>query len=193
MAVQINVGNIVGGTNFNMIEFVPYLPGSFNINQIRIYTIDQYLKQDMILPDRILSDKIKNVGMTRIALDNIYQLYRIEFDIEVTYQDNGYPFGLKHLYFYNYASDTESDFLALEVDMEDYIDSVGEGIKIVTAYDTIETTSSKYGIEYYLFYDNGVFQTPLSNPIARNITKFYAKIPLKQPLVGIEFLEISLR
>lgn len=193
MAVQINIGNITGGTKFNMIEFAPYLPGSFNINQIRIYTVDQYLKQDMILPERILSDKIENVGMTRISLDNVYQLYRIEFDIEVTYQDNGYPFGLKHLYFYNYASDTESDHIALEVDMEDYIDYVGEGIKIITTNGTVETTASKYGIEYYLFYDKGVFQTKLTNPIARNITKFYAKIPLTQPLVGIEFTEILVR
>ena len=50
MAVQVNIGNITGGTTFNMIEICPYLPGSFNIEEIRLFTVEQYLTQDLVTP-----------------------------------------------------------------------------------------------------------------------------------------------
>lgn len=193
MAVQVNVGNLSGGTNFNMIEICPYLPGSFSIEEIRIWTLDQYYTQDMLFPDTTISNIYSKVGSTRIALDTKKALYRIEFDIHVLYQMNGYPFGLRHLYFLNADMDTESDYLIVSMEKSDYIDSVGQDILIITPYGNVETTADKYGVEYYMFYDNGTLQTPISNPIARNITTFYAKIPLKEPLIGIEFKDIQLR
>ena len=192
MAVQVNIGNITGGTTFNMIEICPYLPGSFNIEEIRLFTVEQYLTQDLVTPAKRI-DAINDVGAIRIALDNKYQLYRIEFDIRVNYQLNGYPFGIRHLYFLNTDADTESDYIVIRVDKNDYIESVGQSISIIKPSGESETTADAYGINYYLFYENGVLQTPLSNPIARNITSFYAQIPLKEPLIGIHFKEILTR
>ena len=193
MVVQVNAGNLSGGTAFNMIEFCPYLPGSFNIEEIRLYTIDQYYTQDMEVPARTISNPLEDVGCIRYSLGDKYQLYRIEFDIKINYQFNGYPFGLRHLYFLETDADTENDYMVVEVDMKDYIESVGEDIKIIKPDSDLDTTASNYGVEYYLFYDNGALQTPLNNPIARNITSFFAKIPLKEPIIGIEFKNIILR
>ncbi len=193
MAIQVNIGNLSGGTNFNMIEFCPYLPGSFNIEAIRIWNVDQYYTQDLDVPYKSISTEYDNVGTMRIALDEKIALYRIEFDIKINYQMNGYPFGLRHLYFYDADMNTENDYIVLEVNKDDYIGHVGQDIILMTPYGNINTTADQHGIEYYMFYNNGAFQTPLSNPIARNITKFYAKIPLKEPLIGIEFKDIETR
>ena len=193
MAVQVNVGNLTGGTTCNMIEICPYLPGSFNIEEIRLYTIDQYYTQDLEIPARTFNDPIEDTGCIRYSFDSKYQIYRIEFDIKVNYQLNGYPFGIKHLYFYDTDMDTENDYLVIEIDAKDYIESVGEEIKIIKPDGDLDTTASNYGVEYYLFYENNSLQTPLSNPIARNITTFYAKVPLKEPIIGIEFKNIIMR
>ena len=192
MAVQVNAGNLTGGTTCNMIEICPYLPGSFNIEQIRIYTIDQYYTQDLTVPARTIDTLYEDVGCERIYLDTKYQIYRIEFDIRVNFQFNGYPFGLRHLYFLEADMDSESDYLVVEVDKENYINSVGQDITIIRPGENLDTTAENYGVEYYLFYDNGTLQTPLTNPIARNITSFYAKIPLREPLIGIRFNNIIL-
>lgn len=193
IAVQVNVGNLSGGTTFNMIELCPYLPGSFSIEAIRIWTIDQYYKKETLLPEISIYDPYTKLGSTRIALDRKVALYRIEFDIHILYQMNGYPFGLRHLYFLNADMDTESDYLVVKVEKEDYIDSVGQDIIVITPHGNIETTADKYGVEYYMFYDNNALQTPISNPIARNIKTFYAKVPLREPLIGIEFKDVQLR
>lgn len=193
MAIQVNIGNLSGGTNFNMIELCPYLPGSFNIEAIRIFSVDQYYTQDLTVPEKSISTEYNNVGTIRIALDEKIALYRIEFDIKINYQMNGYPFGLRHLYFYEADMNTEGDYIVLEIDENDYISRVGQDILIMTPYGNINTTADQYGVEYYMFYENGVLQTPLNNPIARNITKFYAKIPLREPLVGIEFKDVEVR
>lgn len=192
-AVEVNIGNIIGETKFDTIELCPYLPGSFSIKSIRVYTISQYLSQGMLIPEREYNDTIERVGNIRLSFGEKIDLYRIEFDIEVNYSDNGYPFGLRHIYFLDTDSDVESSYVVLEVNTNRYIDSIGQNCKILTSKNVINTTADKYGIEYYLFYDNNILKTELTNPIARNITKFYAKIPLKEPMIGIKFEDIILR
>lgn len=193
MAVQVNVGNLSGGTTFNMIELCPYLPGSFSIEAIRIWTIDQYYKKETLIPNISIYEPYEKLGATRIYSGKKVALYRIEFDIHILYQMNGYPFGLRHLYFLNTDMDTESDHVIVKIEKSDYIDRVGQDIILMTPKGNIETTADKYGVEYYMFYDGSTLQTPISNPIARNIKTFYAKVPLKEPLIGIEFKDIQLR
>ena len=101
------------------------------------------------------------------------------------------------IYFLNTATDTSSDYIIVEVEADDYIESIGKGIKLYTANGYIDHTytSETYGVEYYMFYSNGSLSNlidPNTN-IARNIKSFFAKIPLKQPLIGIEFTEVALR
>lgn len=190
MAVQFNTGDMNWNKPFDMIELAPYLQGSFDITSIRIYTADQYYAKDMIVPKRTITERFTNIGLTRIKLDKKYDFYRVEFDIKINYKDDGYPFGLRHLYFYDSAADSENDYLVLEINKNDYIRYVGDDLSIITTHGNINTTKDAYGIEYYMLYQGGALQVPLNNPIARNITKFYVKIPLREPLIGIEFKEI---
>lgn len=193
MAIQLNIGSLSNSTLTNMIEICPYIPGSFSIEAIRIFTIDQYYSNNMLLPEKTINKVYSKVGATRIQLDKKYNIYRIEFDIRLEFEMNGYPFGLRHIYFYNADMNTENDYIVAEVNQDDYIAYVGQDISLITTSGNINTTADNYGVEYYMFFDNDTLQTPLSNPIARNIKKFYAKIPLKEPLIGIEFKDIQLR
>lgn len=194
LAVQVASGLAsINRSEFNMIEINPYLPGSFDIEEIRIYTVDQYYKNDMLVPDKTIEDLYEDVGTSRIMVGDTYNMYRVEFDIKLKFQNNGFPFGLKSLHFYKADMDAENDTVIVEIDKNDYIASVGQDITIIKPDGEENTTTDRYGVKYYMFYDNGVLQTPLSNPISRNITKFYAEIPLRESLTGIIFNSIKLR
>lgn len=207
LRITVKPGTLIGNTRFDTMELCPYLPGSFDIDVIRLYTMQDYLAQDMTLPTIFYGKDLGNgntepfiqdAGNIRVQMDKSYQLYSIELDIIVNYADEGgYPFGLRHLYFYNTAADTSSDYIIVEVDCDGYIESIGEDIALYTANGFIDDsyTASSYGIEYYLFYGSGVLdnQVAPNSSIARNAKTFYAKIPLKQPLLGIEFRDVALR
>ena len=205
--IQLNTGSLIGMSAFDTIEICPYLPGSFDIEEIRLYTMQQYLEQNLISPTYFNGRELdygsvlpfaQDVGNCRISLGETNQLYSIEIDIHLNYTDGtGFPFGLKHLYFLRTAADTSSDYIIVEVEADDYIESIGKGIKLYTANGDIDDTytSATYGIKYYMFYSSGVLNTEIipDTTIARNIKTFYAKIPLKQPLIGIEFSDVTLR
>lgn len=207
LEIQLNTGSLVGMSSFDSLEICPYMPGSFDIEEIRLYTMQQYLEQNLISPTyyngRELDDGTnlpfaKNVGNCRISLGKTQQLYSIEIDLHLMFEDStGFPFGLRHLYFLNTAADTSSDYIIVEVEADDYIESIGKGIKLYTAKGDIDDTytSESYGVKYYMFYSNGSLSNlidPNTN-IARNIKSFFAKIPLNRPLIGIEFTEVKLR
>lgn len=195
MVVTVNVGNIPGGTNFDTIEISPYLPGSFDINQIRVYLMETQLnpEENTNIADKFVYTPIKNVGNMRIDLGETSKLYRIEFDLRLNYKHNGYPFGLRHLYFLDTSADKSSDCVVVKIDQDRYIESVGEEIELITPFGTVETTTDNYGVKLYMFYENDTLQAELSNPITRSIKSFYAKIPLYEPLIGIRFKNIVLR
>lgn len=197
---------MLGGMRFDSIEFCPYLPASFDIQCIRLYDVEQYYTGDLSMPKLILYGEgddnpkellMQKVGNTRYQLDQSYELYKIEFDIVLNYEENGgFPFGLRHLYFYDTAADTDSDYAVVEVKTPEYIESLGETLRLIKADGFIEETSSaQYGVEYYMYYNNGVLDQRIetNSIISRNIKLFYAKVPLSQPLIGVEFPEITLR
>ena len=169
--------------------------------------MQQYLEQNLISPTYYNGRELENgtnlpfaqnVGNCRISLGETQQLYSIEIDLHLLFEDStSFPFGLRHLYFLNTAADTSSDYIIVEVEADDYIESIGKGIKLYTSNGDIDDTytSETYGVEYYMFYSNGSLSNPIdpNTNIARNIKSFFAKIPLKQPLIGIEFTEIALR
>ena len=205
--IQLNTGSLIGMSAFDTIEICPYLPGSFDIEEIRLYTMQQYLEQNLISPiyyngseleDGRVLPFAEDVGNCRISMGESNQLYSIEIDIHINYTDGtGYPFGLRHLYFLRTAADTSSDYIIVEIEADDYIESIGKEIKLYTASGDIDDTytSESYGIKYYMFYSNGVLDTEIipDTTITRNIKTFYAKVPLKKPLIGIEFCDIILR
>lgn len=194
MRVEMKPSNLIGNTQCNLIELCPYLPGTFTIDQVRIWTIEQYLSQDFDVP--LSPDAIyENVGQERILLPDTYQIYRIEFDITITEEKNGYPFGLRHLYFYNAQLDTENSYVIVEIKKDDYIESIGNNVVIVTPEGRTAYKPDVYGIEYYAIYENGVLQGQIlpNTPLARNLTSVYAKIPVREPLKAVIFKDIYTR
>ena len=205
--IQLNTGSLIGMSAFDTLEICPYLPGSFDIEEIRLYTMQQYLEQNLISPtyfngreleDGRLLPFAQDVGNCRLAMGETNQLYSIEIDIHINYTDGtGFPFGLKHLYFLRTAADTSSDYLVVEAEADDYIESIGKAIKLYTANGDVDDTytSESYGIKYYMFYSNGVLDTEIipDTTITRNLKTFYAKVPLKKALIGIEFCDVILR
>ena len=205
MTVEIKPGNLIGNTNCNMIEICPYLPGTFTINKIRIWTIDQYLSKQLDdidatdLPN--MSGNYPLIGSERIMLPDTYQIYRVEFDIMLHYMDEGYPFGLRHLYFYDAKADRADSYVIVKIDKDDYINSLGSSVTLYTPSGNQVCDVDAYGsgtsqkIEFYAAYENGLLQIPLQagTSLPRNITSFYAKIPVFESIKAITFNDITTR
>lgn len=193
VSIEVNMGNLIGGTDFNIIEICPYLGGSFDITQIRLYTVEQYLTQDLTVPAKRITDCIKNVTPCRILLDKKYSLYKIEFDIQINYNDQGFPFGIRHIYFLNADMDRENAYVIAKISNDNYIASIGENIIETTIYSENRTNLHDKAVELYMFYDNNVLQNKISGPITRNIKEFFAKIPIYNESIALEFKEIKTR
>ena len=202
MVVEIKPGNLIGNTVCNMIELCPYLPGTFSINEIRIWTIDQYLSQQLEDPaDITITGNFTNVGPERIKLDAAYQIFRIEFDITIQEQENGFPFGIRHIYFYNAKMDTANSYAVVKIERDGYISSLGDSVTILTPDRKVKYLHHMYGnqigheIEYYAIYENDMLQVKLDPDaqLARNMTTFYVKIPLFEPIMAITFNNVTVR
>jgi len=206
LSIEVRPSNLVGNSSCNMIEICPYLPGTFTIEAIRIWTINQYLSNDMNVPDYSPNDiYYENVGAQRIMLDDTYQIYKIEFDITIDQIGDGFPFGLKHLYFYNADMDLANDYAVVRIDKENYIKSVGNTVTVTTPEGTETVQLKEYCspedpdnyIRYFMIYENGLLQNEIriqnnvTESIARNITTIYATVPLHQPIKAITFNDIK--
>lgn len=208
LRVRLNHTNFYGNTECNMIEFCPYFPGTFDIQEIDIFSVTQYLAEgkemDIVdvdngsisLPGEDNKPFMQNVGACRIMLPNTYQIYQIDFTIRIHKCGSTYPFGLRHLYFYNAKVDKKNDYIIVKINQENYIESVGDMVSIGSP--TTEWTNKQaaiFGIEYYMTYDNGLLQNKLetSEQLSRNIRTIYAKIPLFDCITHIDFEDITLR
>lgn len=191
LSVQVNTANPVNGTKCNMIELCPYLPGSFDITDMRIWTMDQYHKNDLDTgadwPNSNNKITIKNVGAERIYLNETIDIYKIEFDIKINYAKDGYPFGFRHIYFYDADMDIKNSYVVVEVNRNDYINSINEDVEIITPYAARKSKLETEGIEFYMFYENNTLQNKIEGSISRNLNTVYAKIPVNESLLGIRF------
>lgn len=198
LEVEINVGDLLGDTQFNMIEIAPYLPGSFTIESIEVYKIQSYLTQ-ATFPDYTMALPINKVGACRIMMDAKYSLYKFVMNITVNYQNrNGkYPFGLRHLYFYNAEFDPDSHVIA-KIEKSRYIDWVSEDITVREQLGIYDSNCTSLGTKLYMAYEGGLLQYEIvtskglaENIIARNIKELYVKQPLIRSMMSLEFKDIA--
>jgi hypothetical protein len=190
-----SISKMLGPTKFNMIEIDPFLNGSFDITSLKIYKYDTngaYIDT----PDTYT---FPSCGKMRFILPEKVSFYKIEMGIKINYQTQKndiklYPFGLKHIYFYD--ADFRPDSYAVTIiNSEKSIGSLNEDIRIKTPAGIIKTTMTEQGIVSYIDYNNGVFETPVVtstenqlNTIAREINKLYVKIPLLgKSLIAADF------
>lgn len=190
--------HLLGPTRFNVIELDPFLPGSFDIERIVIYTYDS---NGEINPDGV-EMSLENVSKSRIVLDKKYSFYMIDIYLKLNFSTNTsisltYPFGLKHIYFLD-VDFTSDNYVIVPIESEKFISIIKNEMKLQTPSGTRETQIDLENIEIYVDYDERTNelsgQIEPSTPtrrreIARNTRTLYAKIPLttKESLIAVKF------
>lgn len=197
---EVNPNDLFGATKFNTIELVPYIPGSFDLTSVCIYTITDYKTKEEI-PSYMYSTQIKSAGACRLVFEEPMDLYACELELKINFQNlNGkYPFGFKHVYFLN-TSYMNDSYYVLQINKENYIDYISEDIIIHDQNGYRESTVAYEGIELYTMYNEGTFTGKIAtskgleaNTIAKNTKTIYAKIPVKKSIISIKFKEIAER
>lgn len=185
--IELDRSNILGTSRFNMIEIDPYLYGAYDILNINIYSLDTAgaLKSE---PDVSLNGFDK-IGRTRIILPEKKKFYKITIDFKINFKSlkadqEVYPFGLKHIYFYE-ADFNPNSFVIAELSSEDYVEYIYDDLKLYSTQGTIESTISEQQIEVYTDYIGNTLSgriypstEAVKNRIAKNTKKLYIKIPL---------------
>lgn len=201
ISIKVNPNDLLGDTKFNTIELLPYIPGSFSIKRIDIYTMQDYKTKDTLTPSVTITPATNTVGPSRILLDTSYLLYKIDFQIELKFKNgvNKYPFGLRHVYF-TQADYNPDSYIILPIERETYIDYISEDIIVTDQYGKRKTTCKAEGIEIYMFYNNGSldFEVATSkglsiNTIPKNVYNLFVKVPITKGISTLEFTDIRTR
>jgi hypothetical protein len=195
LTVTIDPNELLGSPAFNTIDILPYLPGSYTINQIDIYTMQDYQAQRLDEPTKSIKKDIINSGTSKIILDESYYIYKVTFDITINFQNaNGkYPFGLHHLYFLRSSYSTNSYIIA-KIEKENFITRIDEDIIVYDQYGKHTSNCTNENIEFYMNYVEGELSYQIDTSkgltqytIPKNINSIYAKIPIKRSMTMIKF------
>ncbi len=198
--ITINPSDLLGATAFNIIEIMPFIPGSFDITGMKVWTMQDYYTSAKE-PSLNIVNTVKNVGVNRFMIDQTRDLWKMTMNIKLNYQNsNGkYPFGLKHLYFLKGSYNPDSQ-LIFKVTKSDYIDWISDDIIIHDQNGTYESTCTEEDIKLYMDYTDGVFSFEIAtskgltqNEIPRNIKEFWVQMPLKRSLISLSFDKIDKR
>lgn len=200
ISIKINPAELLGSTAFNVIELVPYIPGSFSIQSCQVYSLQGYYMGETMAESN-MPNTISNVGCCRLLLDQTINLYELKLGIHINYQNSeGYfPFGIKHIYLLNAEMDKNS-YAVLKISENKYIDTISEDITIVDQTGTVSTNCHDEGIELYQDWTNGIGIDSIAttkgltnNPIPRDIKDFYVYLPIERSITSIQFNSINLR
>lgn len=198
LEVRLDEKDELGSTDFNIIEFLPYIPGSFTINAISVYTMQSY-KAGRITPDFYIMRDLKNFTAGRIMIDTTRTLYRCVFSIKLDYKndDGVYPFGMRHLYFLKGEYNAKSS-IVFRANHGRYIDTIGENIRVIDQNGEYDSTCTEEGIRLYMdcdeftpLYEISTSQGLIENPLTKNIKEFYVVMPIDRSITSIEFTDIK--
>ena len=155
--IEINPSDLLGATNFNIIEILPYIPGSFDITGIKVFTMQDYRTNNTTVASLTIMNTISDVGASRIMIDQTRELWKIILNVHVNFSNsnNKYPFGLKHIYFLKGDYNPNSN-IVFKVTKNKYIDWISEDIIIHDQNGKYESTCSEQNIKLYMEYNDGV-------------------------------------
>jgi hypothetical protein len=179
----------LGTSRFNVIEIDPYIYGAYSIDFIEIFSLNEYNGEVSKQPIKTVYS-ISNIGKIRIILDEKVKFSSVAFHFDlknVKTQINNidiYPFGLKHIHFYE-ADFLEESHVVLPIRANDYIEYIYNDITLYQAGNPIMTTCEFYNIEFYTDFINNTLTGKVYTSsdaqayrIAKNTKVLYAKIPL---------------
>lgn len=198
--IEANASDILGSTEFNVIEIDPFLVGSFDIKALTIYP--KYSEEEDVEPVYEIND-MQSVGKRRIILPKKTDLHKVSIAVKINHKNkNGlYPFGMKSLQFLN-ADFNESSHVVIKVEKSHFINTVSNGIIIKDQEGKRVSTVLEEEIELYLNANNEhVLEHKIQpsmgqddNVIARNSRQFFSVIPLSnKSLLSVEFQRIHTR
>lgn len=189
ISIEPDLKTPLGSLKCNMLEFQPFLPGSFNIEYINIYSRD-----NLIYPAHVLSGGITNVGAQRIILSEKVDIGKVEFRVKLLYKDSEgkYPFGMKHLYFQE-ANFVNGSYVVVRADSKQDIDYIYDKLAMKTQDGSSKSESSKdWGIRYYTAFDgenlsHEVETSTATSPsiISMNTKAVYLYIPLSTSIISV--------
>lgn len=214
--IKINPEQLLGATSFNTIEIVPYLPGSFDILSIEIYSMQDHMLKNTN-PSSQINTQLMSMGDCRIMTDRRYNLYECKIRFRVNYRNSSgkYPFGLKHIYFldaeynpesYVIVKQTQNKFLSMiddDITVKNtgkFINFVSDKIKVIDQTGEISTTCKDENIKLYMDYEEGALAYPINtskgverNELTRDIKSMYVYVPLVRSTISMTFDKIELR
>ena len=182
-----DLSNILYPTRFNVIEIDSFLQGSFHLQKLRIYQLDEDLNTTHA---PITVEQFNQLGKNRIIMPEKYHFYKIEFEFYIDYKtlvadELVYPFGLKHIYFYD-ADFSEGSYVIVPIHANYNIAIVKDQITVISNQSVLDTTIDAMNVELYMQFENNVLSLPFNASttnsryeVALNTDTVYAKIPLK--------------
>lgn len=198
LEVKLDDKNEFGSTDFNIIELLPYIPGSFTVNAISVYTLQSH-RSGKVMPDFYIVKELKDFSAGRIMIDTTRSLYRCVFSITLNYKnsDGKYPFGMKHLYFLK-GDYNKKSCIVFKANHRQYISTIGESIRVTDQNGEYDSTCAEEGIKLYMDYDGfepryeiATSQGLIENPLTKNIKEFYVSMPVDRSITAIEFKDIK--
>lgn len=187
IVIEPNLKAPLGSLKMNMIEICPFLPGSFNIESLELYS-----KNNLEDPEQALPSGIAEVGPRRIIFDDKIDVGRIVMKVKLLYKNSAgkYPFGLRHLYFQE-ANFKEDSYLIIRVDRPDYISYVNDAVTLKNQNGAAKISSKEYDIRYYTEYTGDVLRHEIEpsaesepNYLGVNALSCFVSIPITTPIVS---------
>lgn len=187
IVIEPNLKAPLGSLKMNMIEICPFLPGSFNIESLQLYS-----KDNLDDPAQELPSGIGAVGIRRIVFDEKTDVGKIVMRVKLLYKNNAgrYPFGLRHLYCQE-ANFKEDSYIIIRVDKPDYIAYILDNAAVKNQNGSGVVSSKELGIHYYTEYTGEVLRHEVEtsaasepNYISINATACFVEIPITSPMVS---------
>lgn len=200
ISVRVNPGELLGSTAFNLLEIVPYIPGSFDITSLEIFSMQGYYTGDT-QPASSFPNRIKKVGISRFLIDQTINLYELRMTVSLNFRNNNgkYPFGIKHLYFLN-ASFNSNSYVTVQVDTNRNLDMISEDVTVVDQSGIVNSTCKEERIGLFSSWNNGLGTDEIAtskgltyNPVTRNIKTFFVHYPILRSVTSLQFNEVVLR
>lgn len=189
VVISPNLKAPLGSLSFNMLEIMPFLPGSFNIEKIEVFSRD-----NLNISAQELSSGIIRTGTQRIILDEKTELGKIVLTIRLLYKNSEgkYLFGLKHLYLLE-ADFQDDSYVVVRADRIRNISYIYDDVVLKTQFGTdTQVSSTEYGITYYASFDGDLLDQELEvstptdlNYLAANIRTVFIRVPVTTSMTAL--------
>lgn len=189
LTIEMNTKASLGSLACNVLELAPYLPGSFNIAAINVYS-----KDNMQFPAQTFEREITRVGAQRIILSEKVEVGKIELDIKLLFKNakGRYPFGLQHLYLLE-ANFLNDSYVVVRLNKSDNVAYIYDSLTVKTQFgESSSETVDDWGVTFWAQFDGEVLSHQLEvstkmNPsyLSSNLKTIYIRMPLNTAITAI--------